>query len=213
MVRIPWLARFLNTSRGKLIILLRRGAHTVDELAADLALSDNAVRAHLASLERDGLVTQLGVRPSGGSGGKPAHIYGLTPAAEALFPKAYAPALRGFLDVLAETLPAIDVDQFVREVGRRLAAEVASPVGDRRARLDQAVAVLNDLSGLAEVVEDQQGVTFIRGYSCPLAAIVPSHPEVCHLAEALLTEVVGAPVTEQCDRDEPARCRFVVAGA
>lgn len=213
MVRMPWLARFLNTSRGKLIMLLRRNAHTVDELAVDLGLSDNVVRAHLAGLERDGLALQLGVRPSGGSGGKPAHIYGLTPAAEALFPKAYAPALRGFLDVLAETLPAMEVDQLAREVGRRLAAEVASPHGDRRARLDQAVAVLNDLGGLTEVVEDQQGVTVIRGYSCPLAAIIPSHPEICHLAEALLTEVVDAPVIERCDRDEPAHCRFIVTGA
>lgn len=213
MAKMPWLARFLNTSRGRLIMLLRRDAHTVDKLAAALVLSDNAVRAHLAALERDGLVLQLGVRHSGGSGGKPAHIYGLTSAAEALFPKAYAPALRSLLDVLSETLPAMEVDQLAREAGRRLAAEIASPYGDLRARLDQAVAILNDLGGLAEVVEDQQGVTVIRGYSCPLAAIIPSHPEICHLAEALLTEVLDAPVMERCDRDESAQCRFIVAGA
>ncbi len=213
MVKIPWLARFLNSSRGKVITLLRRDAHTVDELAAALALSDNAVRAHLASLERDGLVQQLGVRPSGGSGGKPANVYSLTDAAEALFPKAYAPALRGLLDVLAEHLSAMEVDRLAREAGQRLAAEVTPLGGDHRARLEQAVAALNELGGLAEVVEDQQDVTLIRGYSCPLAAIVASHPEVCHLAETLLTEVVGAPVVEQCDRGEPARCRFIVADA
>jgi len=52
----------------------------------------------------------------------------------------------------------------------------------------------------------------IRGYSCPLAAAVPGHPEVCHLAETLLTELVGVPVDEQCERGETPHCCFVVPG-
>lgn len=221
MVRLPWLTRFLGTSRGKVITVLRRETHTVDELADALGVTDNAVRLHLSRLERDGLVTQLGVQRSGARGGKPAYAYGLTADAEALFPKAYAPALRSLLDVLADDLPPEDVDRLAREAGRRLAGDVA-PRGDRtgdtgdtgdwRARVDMAVAALNDLGGLVEV-EDRQDGAVIRGYSCPLAAIAPAHPEVCHMAEALLGAIVGAPVTEQCDRGQPARCCFVVRGA
>jgi hypothetical protein len=43
--------------------------------------------------------------------------------------------------------------------------------------------------------------------------VVPGHPEVCRLAEALLTEVTGLPVHEDCDRGEIPRCCFEVAGA
>ena len=50
----------------------------------------------------------------------------------------------------------------------------------------------------------------IHGYSCPLAAAVPGHPEICRLAETLLTELVGVPVHEQCERGEIAHCCFVV---
>ena len=44
----------------------------------------------------------------------------------------------------------------------------------------------------------------------PLAAVVPGHPEVCRLAASLLTELVGVPVQEHCDRSEQGGCRFVV---
>ena len=35
---------------------------TVNELAEELELTDNAVRAHLLSLERDGLIKQSGIQ-------------------------------------------------------------------------------------------------------------------------------------------------------
>jgi predicted ArsR family transcriptional regulator len=57
--------RFFGSTRGRLVRLLRGAARTVEELAAALALTDNAVRAHLATLERDGLVQQAGVRRGG----------------------------------------------------------------------------------------------------------------------------------------------------
>ncbi len=77
-------------------------------------------------------------------------------------------------------------------------------------RLEAAVGVLNELGGLAEL-EERDGITLIRGYSCPLAAVVTDRPEVCRLAEALLAELVGAPVRERCNRgDENPRCCFEV---
>ena len=59
-----WEQRFLSSTRGRLVTLLRRSARTVDELAHELGLTDNAVRAHLATLERDGLVAS---RPGQGT--------------------------------------------------------------------------------------------------------------------------------------------------
>src|SRR6266487_4983351 len=83
--------RFFASTRGRIVTLLRRSSHTVEELAQALDLTDNAVRAHLATLERDGLVHQHGKRRSSS---KPASVYDLTPAAEELFSKAYGPVLR-----------------------------------------------------------------------------------------------------------------------
>ncbi len=198
--------QFFTSTRGRIVLLLRRASRTVEELAGALDLTDNAVRGHLATLERDGLVEQQGVR-RGAS--KPSYTYALTPESERVFPKAYGTVLRQLLEVLPERLASDEVEALMREVGRRLAAGHGETAGDLEARLAVAVAVLGELGGLAEL-ERGDGEFIIRGYSCPLAAVVPGHPEACRLAEALLTEVVGAPVRECCDRGEPFRCCFTV---
>lgn len=202
-----WDRRFSESTRGRVVALLRRGNQTVEDLARALHLTDNAVRSHLATLERDGLIRQQGVRRGIG---KPAYGYELTPDAERLFPKPYAPVLRHVLDVLADRLGPAELEDVLRVVGRRLAAGSPPPPADRRAGAHAAVAALNELGGLAEF-DEHDGVIGIRGYSCPLAAAVPGHPQVCSLAESLLTELVGYPVRACCDRGEPPRCRFELA--
>ena len=198
--------RFFASTRGRVNTLLRQGDRTVEELAQALGLTDNAVRAHLATPERDGLVRQAGLR-RGAS--KPAYAYALTPAAERLFPKAYGTLLRMFLDVLAERLPPSAVDGAVREVRHRVAATQPVPNGGLRHRVDRALAVLGELGGLAEAEEGEDGF-IIRGASCPLAAAVPGHPEICHLAETLLSDLIGVPVAECCQRGDHPRCCFAV---
>ncbi len=202
-----WYQRLLASARGRLIILLRRDARTVDELAQQLGLTDNAVRAHLATLERDGLVRQRGVRRSGGSG-KPAYIYALTAEAEQLFPKPYAAALEGMLTALRERLPPSEVEALLHESGRHLAEQTSvAPGGDLRARLEAAAAALNQLGGLADV-EEHDGALSIHGYSCVLAALTPTHSEVCQMAASFVSEVAGTPVRDCCDHGATAHCHF-----
>ena len=201
--------RFLVSTRGQIVTLLRRTSHTVDELAQALDLTDNAVRAHLATLERDGIVQQRGMR-RGSS--KPAAVYALAPSAEQMFPKASDPVLQQLLEALHGLMTPEEVETLLREVGRRMAAQWKIPAGELRVRLEAAVEVFNDLGGLAEL-EPCNGHFCIRSYSCPLAAVVPGHPEVCSLSETLLTELVGVPVQKHCDYDGVPRCSFTIANA
>jgi predicted ArsR family transcriptional regulator len=205
-----WDERFFESTRGRIVMLLRRSGRTVEELANSQGLTDNGVRAHLAVLERDGIVRQRGSVRRGSGGGKPAYVYELTPKAEDLFTKAYEPTLRRLLDVLAERMGPEDTDALLRAVGRGLAEGKTIPTGGTRARLEVAVAVLNELGGLAQL-EERDGAYVIQGYSCPLAALTPDHPEVCRMAETLVSEVAGVPVYERCDRGERPRCCFEVS--
>src|SRR5437763_1816982 len=151
MANGAWDRRFLSSTRGQVVMLLARAARTVEELAAALGVTDNAVRSHLSLLERDGLVRQQGVRRSGG---KPAYVYDVTPLAEQLFPKAYGPVLGLVLDVLGERLPADAVEGLLREVASRLAAQSAAAVPRGRTvdqRIERAVAVLEELGGSIEI--------------------------------------------------------------
>jgi predicted ArsR family transcriptional regulator len=207
MEAIQWIERLLASTRGRIIALLRRSDRTVNELADELGLTDNAVRSHLAALERDDLVEQQPGIPRGV--GKPANVYHLMPAADALLPKAYAPVLGLVLGTLAERMSAEELEELLREVGRRAAAGRTEPGQDIRMRIDAAYGVLGELGGVADL-EEREGTVFIRGFSCPLAAVVPEHPRVCKLAESLLSELVGVPVREQCDKGERPRCCFEI---
>jgi predicted ArsR family transcriptional regulator len=205
-----WDEKFFESTRGQIVTLLRRSNRTVEELARALGLTDNGVRAHLAVLERDGIVQQRGsVRRSSG-GGKPAYVYELTHEAEDLFPKAYEPTLHRLLDVLSNQLGPEESEALLRSVGRRLAGEHSTRVDGAHTRLESAVEVLNELGGLAEL-EERDGAVIIRGYSCPLAGVTPDHPEVCRMAETLIAELAGVPVHERCDRGERPRCCFEIA--
>jgi predicted ArsR family transcriptional regulator len=204
--------KFFESTRGQIVTLLRQSGRTVEDLARALDLTDNGVRAHLAILERDGIVQQRGsVRRSSG-GGKPAYVYELTQEAEGLFPKAYEPVLRRLLDVLSNQLGPEGSEALLRSVGRRLAEEHSTRADGAHARLELAVEVLNELGGLAEL-EERDGGWVIRGYSCPLAGVTPDHPEVCRMAETLIAELAGVPVHERCDRGERPRCCFEIAPA
>jgi predicted ArsR family transcriptional regulator len=179
----------------------------VDELASELSLTDNAIRTHLATLERDGFVRQRGVRRVGV--GKPAYAYDVTSAVEQFFPKPYAAVLGALLDALDRRMPPAELEVLLRDIGRHIAAQHASAQGTLRDRLETASAALTQLGGLAEV-EERDGTLGIRGYSCPLAALVPNHPAVCRLAETFVSAVAGVPVRECCDSDPTLRCRFEV---
>jgi predicted ArsR family transcriptional regulator len=117
-------------------------------LALKLELTDNAVRAHLVSLERDGLVQQSGVRRGAR---KPHYTYSLTTEAEKLFPKAYDALLNQLITVLKDRLDAQEIEVVLREVGRSIAAgAVPGQQDDLESRVQTALKVLAAIGGAAE---------------------------------------------------------------
>lgn len=204
--------RFLETTRGRILGLLRCDARTVEELAQALELTDNAVRAHLSTLERDGMVRSAGVRRGPGAG-KPSTVYELPPEAEVVFSRAYPPVLAALLEELVARLPGAQADALLVGAGRRLAEPLVPPgTASRAARLQAAVGVLNALGGSAEL-EERDGGAVIRGCGCPLASAVARRPETCRAVEALLSEVVGAPVRQCCRHGDRPSCCFEIAAA
>ena len=204
--------RFLETTRGQVVALLRRGPRTVEELARDLGLTDNGVRTHLATLERDGLVRQEGVRRPAGAG-KPAVAYNLDPTAEPLFSRAYPPVLAEVLDVVVESLAPAQAAELLEQVGRRLGVAFGGPVsGSMRNRAEAAATVLRELGGDVDVTSED-GVLRLRSAGCPLSSAVSRRPETCRAVEAMVSEVVGAPVRECCDRGARPRCCFTIEPA
>jgi predicted ArsR family transcriptional regulator len=203
---VRWNKRFFESTRGRVVALLRRRAQTVDELAAELGLTDNAVRAHLATLERDGVIVQESVRRGMGSG-KPAYVYALAPDAAREMSRAYAPVLAALIAVLRERLGDVELGAVLRETGRRLGGDQVGRAAGPGARVAAAAQMLNDLGGDV-AVEDTGAKLFLRGHGCPLAEVTRSNPEACRLVERLVADVTGGRVRERCKRGDQPSCCF-----
>jgi len=203
--------RILETTRGRVLGLLRRGGMTADELAEALGLTDNAVRAHLVTLERDGLVQPQGERRDGRVG-KPATLYQISPEAEPLFSKAYLPLLTTLLAALGDRLSAEELGGLLTDVGSRLAADAGRASGDLSQRVQAASNLLNQLGGLSAVEEVEAGARYlIRSRGCPVGVAVKERPEVCEAIVTLLSEMTEASVRSCCARSGRPSCCFEVA--
>jgi predicted ArsR family transcriptional regulator len=202
---------FLDTTRGRIVGLLRRGIETVEELAQKLEVTDNAVRAHLATLERDGLVERRGERRGFR---KPHFAYVLTPEAEHLFPKAYSTLFNQLLTVLKQRLTPQELESVLQEVAASLAAG-NTPAEDEsvESRAQRALAMFESLGGAPNLNNEGGDISINSVSSCPFDVTVSAHPEVCRLAEAFLSEVTGLEVRERCRKGELPQCAFqVIAG-
>lgn len=199
--------RFFESTRGQIILLLRDSNKTVNELAAALNLTDNAVRAHLLSLERDRLVMQSGLVKGFR---KPQFAYGLTGEARHLFPKSYDSLFNQLLEVLKNRLSPRVLKDVLYEVGRKIGSK-NSPAAEESldVRLDKTLQALEELGGAAKVIKEEDK-TFIKSESCPFAESVAEHPEVCQLTKSVIEEIVGKPVREVCSRQPLPQCCFEI---
>jgi len=202
--------QLLDTSRGRIVTLLQRGALTVDDLASKVSLTPNAVRAQITTMERDGVVRRVGQRPGTT---RPSHLFELTPEVEQLLSQAYIPLLTHLVGVFAGGLPPDQVDTLLRQAGKSLADELALGKrlsGGLRSRVSLASELLNEQLGAVTRVEENGGYV-IRGAGCPLSALTGKHPAVCLAIESLVERIVGASVRECCDRTGRPNCCFKIA--
>ncbi len=201
-----WIATLTGETRAQILHLLRRSRLTITALAERLRVTDNAVRTHIAVLERDGIVERVDTQRD--TGGKPARVYRLTDQGEELFPKAYALVLEGLVAEIARTDGPARATELLRAVGKRAAAGTSAATNPND-RVAAAAAALRSLGADLDV-ERTEGGWQLQGYACPLSAVSAKHAEVCSLAKALIEEITGQPVTEACDRSGRPRCAFRV---
>jgi len=199
---------FFESSRGQVVGLLRRGIGTVEELSVELGLTDNAVRSHLATLERDGLVerrgTQRGLR-------KPHFNYVLTHEAEQLFPKAYSTLFNQLLTTLKSRIGKEELESILKEVARSLSAgNTPEKAETTESRVKRAISTFESMGGSPALKKQDGKMSISCVTSCPFDTSVSKHPEVCRLAESFLSEVTGLEIKEHCEKGERPKCCFEV---
>jgi predicted ArsR family transcriptional regulator len=195
------------STREQLTQLLRQAPRSADEVAAVLGLTANAVRQHLATLERDGILVRRGLRRLG-TVGKPAMVYEVSAEAEAGYSKAYRPLLTALMAALPGHMSKKSFDGLLLDVSDRLTASVPAARGDIHERARAGAMLLDALGGLTEIIDQGDGSVVLAGCSCPLSDAVIAEPRLCGVVERMLATVTQLNVRECCDRDGHARCRF-----
>lgn len=204
-----WHRRFFESTRGRVLRLLCEAKRTVAELAQILQLTDNAVRAHLAALERDGLVRQVGLRQATR---KPNFAYDLTPAGHQFFPKFHGTLLLEVLAVVRDEFSQPKLENLIHQVASGLVKDHLA--GIEELPPEQRVGHILDAlkrSGLLAGVEESENHVLVRGCSCPISEVVAAHPELCRIAAEVLGQVLGREVVDRCDRSGSPRCCFQIA--
>jgi predicted ArsR family transcriptional regulator len=194
-------------TRARIIGALRSGEKTVRELKTEMGLTGNAIRLHLETLEREGWITLAGTRAGTR---KPHNIYRLTPQAYKMEFAGCEPLLSDLLTALSSRLTEGNLREVLVETGRQLALHNPLSAGKARTEEDRikgAVHLLRTLGGSPRI-ERHNGTVHIRSTSCPWAAVSMEHPEVCVIAEELLTQLIGLKVHQVCERGDAPKCSF-----
>jgi len=181
----------MQATRKQILDHLRmNGQATVKELGAHLGLTSTGVRQHLTVLERDGLVRS---REERGHVGRPALVYTLSEAGEALYPKHYDDLANA---VLAEAHAVAGSEKF-QVILRRAAIRFAEPYRERleghsvAERVREAAAVLNERACLADYRAQDEDF-LISQYTCPFPNVARHNSAVCALDVEFIRQLVGA---------------------
>ena len=183
---------------------------SIDEMAAQLEISRNAVKQHLVGLEKQLLVQEAALNSTGG---RPARCYSLTEKGVNHFPKQYAWFCNLLLSELASELTTEQLESKMWQMGVKLAHSLAPQFSQKSAqqKLTMLVELMQSLGYHAELEQEQEQLS-IKALNCVYHDLAQQHPELCQFDQALIATLLEQPIQQtQCMAKQDCACRFKVS--
>lgn len=193
----------------KLLLKNKRGM-TADELSAQLGVTRNAVRQHLAALESDRLVEKAATRPSGG---RPEQLYVLSEKGHECFPRQYS----WFAQLLVESVMQ---DSGTEGLGERLGAMGTRVGAQLRAQYPELTTREEKVRKLSEIMEEigystrsfgpaGEEASVIDADNCVFHHLAMKNPDICQFDLALAASFTDSKIEHQeCMAKNGNICRF-----
>ena len=176
-------------------VLAEHGQATVPVLAADLGLTQAAVRRHLDALQGDGLVeASPHPRPVRRGRGRPAKTFQLTQAGRAGLPAAYDALAVSALQFLARSGGDAAVTAFARARVADLVARYPSVTEGSAVTRATALAQLLTAEGYVASAESAPGGAQVCQHHCPVAHVAEQFPQLCEAETEAFAQVLGTHV-------------------
>jgi len=177
-----------TTRRAMLEALKKHGELAVEELADTMQITASAVRQQLAGMKADGLVD---FRERKGGPGRPRHLYRLTPAAEALFPKTYSELTNELLDYVGDADPELVDQLFERRRQRRAEGARARLAGKPfSARVAELARILDEDGYLADFEQVDANTWRIVEHNCAILGVATRYGQACSSEIGFLRDVM-----------------------
>ena len=180
----------MQATRQDILDYLRnRGQATVKELGDHLGLTSTGIRQHLTVLERDGLVE---AREERGHVGRPALVYSLSAAGDALYPKIYDALANALIEESRALLGPEALQQLMKNVAARFAEPYMARLEGKPTseRVKEASKIIQERGCLAECIEEPDDY-LIRQQTCPFPNVAQRNSAVCALEVEFVRRLVG----------------------
>jgi len=183
-------APFLGGTRKSIIRnLLGKDANSV-ELASKIGINESAIRRHLETLEKEGLVFSRFQRFDKG---RPKKIFALTAYGKAVFPRKSKELLSFLARKITQRYGEEEMESLMSSVAKDF-AEAFVPKemeGDLESRLRLLVQLLNDYGFFASLSEDWDKY-IIEYRNCVFEDIIPQFGTyICKIDENMVKKIAG----------------------
>ena len=210
MVTLPLGDAPEKTQEAVLMHLKKSGEMTVSALCDVLGITSMAVRRHLGSLQKEGLVESRLVRQTRG---RPTYLYRLSAKAESLFPSGFQMLAMDLLDVIREQQGHKGVmDVLSRRNEKRAESLVVRMEGKTlRKKVEEVARIFSEDGYMTEWEELPEGGFIIYQRHCAVHDVANQYRQVCVLEPKLIERLLGVKVT-RCQymlRHDPV-CGYVV---
>jgi predicted ArsR family transcriptional regulator len=198
-----------NPTRRQIVMLLKKQkSMSVAEISRAISITPMAVRQHLISLEKRGMITYS---PKKYGIGRPVFLYSLTSKALDIFPKAYADFVKEMLVLVEKSDGRKKIDRLF-QMRKELQLQESIKAIEGRSSIDDKLSALMELldeEGYMVEFENKDGAYVMKQFNCILPAIASDYPEACKYELQLYRELLGLQVTRiQCQADGDPTCIY-----
>ncbi|NKB55594.1 MAG: ArsR family transcriptional regulator [Alphaproteobacteria bacterium] len=206
MSKIAPRRRHSATRRTIQHLLKQHGPQDAGALASELGISAMAVRQHLYALREEGLIDfDEESRPVG----RPAKLWRLTAAANALFPNGHADLI---VELIQSTKTAFGPDGMDRLIEVRAEHQITAyrqqvdNTKTLRNRLQRLAKIRTEEGYMATVEKDDNGAYMLIENHCPICTAAAACTGICAAELSVFQAVLGPDVTVE-------RTDHILAGA
>ncbi len=190
---------------------------TINEIAAAVELSTNAVRKYLYELENEKFIVS---KTQKRDIGRPVVLYSMHSNALSLFPKAYVEFTVSLISELKKQLGESQTKKILSEVGKTLGKEIKitenieeNDQNSIKQRIVTLVKILEDHGKFPTVLEDEE-YYYIRNSNCLLFSVVKEHSIVCEVDHNIVRTLLNTtPEKQQCLKNGDHFCQYRIKKA